>query len=211
MNDLIIVGAGGFGWEVAQYARDMGIQSEPLQVKGFLDDDPAKPNHNHHKLPILGNTRDYPIQSTDRFLISVGDPAMRREIQERLRARGATFASLVHPRAYVSPSAKIGSGCIIAPFATVGSYACLEDHVLLNIFASAGHDTHVGSFCVLSPYAVVSGSSVLEDGVFVGAHGVVTPDKRIGSNAQVAAGAVVYRDLPSDVLAVGNPAKAARL
>lgn len=211
MHHLIIVGAGGFGWELAQFARDAIEHGAALRVKGLLDDDPDLQPPPHTDLPILGNTHDYAIDPADRFLISVGDPATRRQIGERLRARGAQFTSLVHPQTYVAPTAMIGNGCIIAPFATVGNCACLGDHVLLNLFASAGHDAQIGAYGVISPYAVVSGGAVLGDAVFVGAHGVVTPQKTVGSQSQVAAGAVVYRDLPNDVLAVGNPAKAAPL
>lgn len=211
MHDLIIVGAGGFGWELAQFAREAAAQGAPLRLKGFLDDDPARRPPPHADLPILGSTDEYRICPADRFLISLGDPAKREQLSQRLRAQGAEFASLIHPQTYVAPTATIGDGCIVAPFATVGSYATLGDHVLLNLFASAGHDARIGSYGVLSPYSVISGGAVLEEAVFVGAHGVVTPERTVGARTQVAAGAVVYRDLPSRVLAVGNPAKAAHL
>ena len=60
---------------------------------------------------------------------------------------------------------------------------------------------------MLSPYAVVNGGSTLEDEVFMGTHATITPNIRVGRRSKVAAGAVVYRDVPEQSLATGNPAK----
>ena len=48
------------------------------------------------------------------------------------------------------------------------------------------------------------------DNVWLGAGVIVCPGVSIGENTVVGAGAVVVRDLPTNVLAVGNPAKVIR-
>ena len=48
------------------------------------------------------------------------------------------------------------------------------------------------------------------DNVWLGGGVIVCPGVTIGENTVVGAGAVVTRDLPADVVAVGNPARAAR-
>jgi maltose O-acetyltransferase len=50
----------------------------------------------------------------------------------------------------------------------------------------------------------------LEDGVWLGGGVIVCPGVTIGANTVVGAGSVVLRDLPPDVLAVGNPSRAVR-
>ena len=45
------------------------------------------------------------------------------------------------------------------------------------------------------------------DRVFVGAGSIVLPGVSIGDNAIIGAGSVVSRDIPSDVVAAGNPAQ----
>lgn len=47
----------------------------------------------------------------------------------------------------------------------------------------------------------------IEDDVWIGAHAVVLPGVSIGSHSVVAAGAIVNRDVPSNTLVVGVPAK----
>jgi acetyltransferase-like isoleucine patch superfamily enzyme len=48
---------------------------------------------------------------------------------------------------------------------------------------------------------------VIEDGVWLGAGVVVTDGVRIGRNADIGAGAVVTRDIPPGVVALGVPAR----
>jgi maltose O-acetyltransferase len=51
---------------------------------------------------------------------------------------------------------------------------------------------------------------VIGDNVWLGGGAIVLPGVTIGANTVVGAGAVVTRDLPADVVAVGNPARIIR-
>ncbi|HEU5472542.1 MAG TPA: sugar O-acetyltransferase [Actinophytocola sp.] len=51
---------------------------------------------------------------------------------------------------------------------------------------------------------------VIEDNVWLGGGAIVLPGVTIGANTVVGAGAVVPRDLPPNVVAVGNPARIVR-
>lgn len=211
--NLVIVGAGGFGRELLQYAIDASRSMQELSVKGFLDDDVRKAVKSVNQLGarIVGNTTDYRIDFCDRLLISIGDPATRRSIFERLHQRGAKYFTLVHPTAYVAPTAHLEQGCIVAPFAFVGSFAHIECNALLNLYAVAGHDVRIGAHSVLSPHAVVNGGSIVGQQVFIGTHAVTAPGVRIGGGCKVSAGAVLYREAPEQSLVTGNPAKSYRL
>ena len=207
--DIVIVGASGFGRELAQYVRDAIDDRPDVRLKGFLDDDVSKRTGfgTDDGIGVIGDTHTYEVQASDRFLIGVGDPELRKMMAERLTERGARFFTLIHPRAYVAETAVLGEGCIIAPFANVGSNVQLGDHVLVNLYGSAGHDSHIDSCSVISPYGAVNGGALLDEQVFVGSHAVVTPNLKVGRRSKVAAGAVVYRDVPEHSLASGNPAK----
>jgi maltose O-acetyltransferase len=51
---------------------------------------------------------------------------------------------------------------------------------------------------------------VIGDNVWIGGGAIICPGVTIGTDSVVGAGAVVTRDLPAGVLAVGNPARIAR-
>jgi maltose O-acetyltransferase len=50
----------------------------------------------------------------------------------------------------------------------------------------------------------------IEDNVWLGGGAIVLPGVRIGENSVIGAGAVVTKDVPADVVAVGNPARVLR-
>lgn len=207
-HGLVIVGAGGFGREVLQYAYDVCLVDRSLYVKGFLDDTVTDLTAFGLDVAVLGDTRSYQPAASDRLVIAVGEPSLRAALARRFEERGAAFASIVHPLAYVSAAARVGVGCVVAPFATVGAAARLGDHSVLTFYASVGHDARVGRCCAISPHAVANGGTEIGDEVFVGSHAVVNPLKVVGDRSKVAAGSVVYRSVPPDSIASGTPAKA---
>jgi len=48
---------------------------------------------------------------------------------------------------------------------------------------------------------------VIEDGVWIGACSTILPNVHIGKSALIAAGSIVIKDVPSDCMVGGNPAK----
>ena len=51
---------------------------------------------------------------------------------------------------------------------------------------------------------------IIEDDVWIGANVTVLPGVTIGENSIIGAGSVVTKDIPSNVIAVGNPCKVLR-
>ena len=51
---------------------------------------------------------------------------------------------------------------------------------------------------------------IIEDHVWIGAGAIILPGVRIGKDSVIGAGSVVTKDIPDNVLAVGNPARVIR-
>ena len=51
------------------------------------------------------------------------------------------------------------------------------------------------------------GSPIIEDNVDIGANAVLVGDIRIGRNSIIGAGSIVVKDVPPNVIVVGNPAR----
>lgn len=206
-GEVCIIGAGGFSRELYQYVRDEGR----LQVRGFLDD----ANPDLVRLPdgcrLLDRISDYKPSAGERFILALGDPGKRSQIAHKFLERGAVFETVVHPRAYVAATASIGPGSVVAPFASVGAYAVVGSLVQVHFYASVAHDAVIGDNVALSPYSVVNGGGCVGEGSFLGTRATVNPLKKVGEFSKVAAGSVVYQDVPAWSLASGNPAKSRRL
>jgi sugar O-acyltransferase (sialic acid O-acetyltransferase NeuD family) len=209
MARLVIAAAGGFGRELAAYARDAGFE-----IAGFLHDLDTYPGSLDGVslgAGVLGTIDGYEPAAEELVAIGLGDIGPRLEIANRLTARGAQLATVVHPSAWVAPSATLGAGVVVAPFALIGPDVRIGELTLVNDHATVSHDAVVGRCCVISPHAVANGRVVLEDEVFMATHAVVTPRRRVGARSAVSAGSVVFRDVPADSLAAGNPARSRRL
>ena len=197
---VVLIGGGGFAKEVAQYALDVG-----KSIKGILSKEAPSAELAAHA--HLGDEASYAIAADDEFVIAIGDARIRQRAYAGLEARGVRWASIVHPTAYIAPSAQLGPGAIICPFAFVGVHARLGAHVVLNTYASVGHDAIVGDCTVFSPYSCINGWANLGEAVFLGSQAVVTPKVVLGGISKVAAGSVVTQDAPRGSLLMGNPAK----
>jgi sugar O-acyltransferase (sialic acid O-acetyltransferase NeuD family) len=206
--DLLIAGAGGLGRELALYAAEaIAAGRLAARLAGFLDDGAGQPARFGCPLPVLGGIRSHAPRPGQRLVIAVGDPSARAGLAALLEARGAGFASVVHPLAYVAGNAEIAEGCIIAPFATIGAHAVLGAHAVVNTHAGIGHDCRLEDCCTLSPHVVLSGGVRLDREVLLGSGAVVTAGLTVGARSRIAAGAVVYGDIGADLLALGNPAR----
>lgn len=202
MTALIIVGAGGFGRQMLSYALELG-----LDVAGFVDDDLHALDGTETELPILGTTEIMASPSGHEFVVAVGDPASRQRLSQAVTKVGGRLRTVVHPSAVVDRTATLGAGCVVCPFAVIGTGAQVGPNAMINVHATAAHDTIVGADCVLAPYSVLNGHASLGEGVFVGTHAAVLPRVPIGAFAKVSAGSVVYSDVEPGSLVAGNPAQ----
>lgn len=202
----MIVGAGGFGREVLQWARDAWPE-DAARVAGFLSADSGILEGHAAAPPIVGNPDDFVPRPGDGFLLAIGIPGVRRRVAERLLARGAEFLSLIHPTAVVAATATIGAGSIICPHAVVSDCARLGNFTLVNYHASVAHDAVTGDFAVLSPYAALGGGATVGDDVFLGLHASVGPGVAVGERSKVAANSCALADVPPDSLVHGVPGR----
>lgn len=129
--------------------------------------------------------------------------------------------------------AEIGENCYIEPpfYANWGGHHC---HFGKNVYCNFGctfvDDTHiyVGDYTMFGPNVTVAtaGHPILPElreqayqynasvhigkNCWIGAGAVILPGVTIGDNTVIGAGSVVTKDIPSNVVAVGNPCRVLR-
>lgn len=129
--------------------------------------------------------------------------------------------------------AEIGEGCVVeAPFSANwgGKHIHFGKFVYANFNLTAVDDTHifVGDYTMIGPNVTLAtaGHPVcpqlrrqayqynlpihIGKNCWLGAGVIVLPGVTIGDNTVIGAGSVVTKDLPSDVVAVGNPCRVMR-
>ncbi|NOH95220.1 sugar O-acetyltransferase [Vibrio sp. 99-70-13A1] len=128
--------------------------------------------------------------------------------------------------------AEVGQDCYIeAPLrANWGKHTHLGNNVYANFNLTLVDDTHIyiGNSVMIGPNVTIAtaGHPIdpelrrkvaqfnipihIKDNVWIGANSVVLPGVTIGENSVIGAGSVVTKDIPSGVVAVGNPCRVMR-
>lgn len=208
MNDIIIVGAGGFGLELSEYIKQ-DIESGSLKnvsLKGFLDDQTEAYKRENIKTPYLGTITEYQPERNDRLLIAIGNPYIRRIVHERLSVKKCRYMSYIHSSAYVSKTAVIKEGVIVCPYSIVNSSSVLDEYSLINVFCSIGHGARVGKYSVLSPYSAVNGDASLGCQCFMGTRATVFPKVSVGENCTIDSHSYAKKSVENDYI-ISNRSK----
>ncbi|MEZ8228213.1 sugar O-acetyltransferase [Vibrio splendidus] len=128
--------------------------------------------------------------------------------------------------------AEVGEGCYIEPplHANWGRHTHLGDNVYVNFNLTLVDDTDVfiGDNVMIAPnVTIATGTHPISpelrlkaaqfnvpvrigNNVWLGAHTVVLPGVTIGENSVIGAGSIVTKDIPANVVAVGNPCRVVR-
>ena len=172
------------------------------------------------------------------FLYLPGDESLQREqlqCLDRLHEFNQLRPSQLEEKAAMLQKmfAEIGEDCYIeTPLHTNfgGRYVHFGKKIYANFNLTLVDDTHiyVGDFCQIGPNVVLATAghpidpTLREQGLqfnapirvgrncWLGAGVLVMPGVTIGDNTVVGAGSVVTKDLPSHVVAVGNPCRVLR-
>jgi UDP-perosamine 4-acetyltransferase len=193
---LYVAGTGSFALEVVEYARASGHD-----VRGLLELlDPGRVGSEVHGLPVVA-----PDTGPGTAVLGLGGD--RLELWSLLAEHGWRAATIVHPAAHVSPSARLAEGCLVGPAAVVGASAELGPHALVARGALVGHHTRLGAGSVLNPGANVGGNAHVGDGAVLGMGSIVVNGVEVGAGAVVAAGAVVVRPVAPATRVQGVPAR----
>jgi len=209
MHDLVIVGAGGHGRETLDIVEAINAASaQPLwRFVGFVDDGPADNQLIERRNTAVVGATEWLEANASTYVIGIGSPEIRAQLDARLTAAGRTAATLVHPSATVGSDNSTGHGVLLAAGSRVTTNVTLGRHVHLNVNAVVSHDCIIGDHTTLSPGVHLNGNVTVGNGVFFGTGAIVTPGITIGDHAVVGAGAVVVADVPAGSTVKGVPAK----
>lgn len=174
MEQLLLVGAGGFGRVVLEHAA---LSYECV----FLDDGDLL---SINGVPVIGKIADIEklYGKYKLLLVTIGNNKLRESIYKRAGEAGYRFPNIIVPSAYVSPYSSIGTGCVILNNAVVQNNAKIGNGCILNPGVEAHHDSIIGNNCLVYTNSVVRSLAHVGDRVW------------IGSTASVATGATVPDD-----------------
>lgn len=207
MRDLLIVGAGGFGREVLNWALAIPETQRDWQVAGFLDSNPKALDGFSLPYRVIGDPLNYVPTGDEAFLCAIGEPEVKLRVCRGLKARGAKFVSLIHPTVVMGSGCVVSEGCVLCPGVILTTNVKLGEFVILNLYTIIGHDAVVGDGSTLNPHSAVTGWVKLGEGVLLGTHATILPRGVVGDYAVVGSGSVVLRKVRAHTSVMGVPAQ----
>ena len=210
LQKIVIIGAGGFGRETCDVLQEIQNQHNRWELLGFLDDDSKQSEEEYAGYRVLGpidwlKRQDNPEKIS--VIIAVGNNELRKRIAEKIKKIGCIFASLIHPDVRIAHNVNIGEGVIITAGCILTNRIKIGNHVIINLDVTIGHDVTIEDFVNINPGVHINGSNYISQGAYIGTGVVTIQNVRIGQWSVIGAGAVVVKDIPEKVLAVGIPAE----
>lgn len=211
MKKLCIYCVGGLGKEVFDIATRINIIDSRWDEIFFVDD-----NEELAETAYLGR-----LFSADKMLIEFdidtievvianGEPIIKAKLFKKVKKLKLNITSLIDPLSSVSSSANIGEGLIAYPFSIIASDTFIGNNVLVNASAIIGHDIKIGNNTVIGPHVCVGGATTIGNNSYIGMGSKIKEQLSIGSKVIVGMSSAVYKDVPDNVIAMGNPARPMR-
>ncbi|MBM4429695.1 MAG: acetyltransferase [Chloroflexi bacterium] len=210
MQKVVILGAGGQGWETLGILEDINRErGEQWDILGFIDEDPVKHGRVLEGKPVLGDLGWFLTVSKHdvKVICAINEVGARQRIVARALHLGLEFCNVISPYAYISPRAKLGIGITVAAFCVINTNASIGDHVMINVSSTISHDARIGRFSIINPGVHLAGNIRVGEGCYIGMGANVIQGITIGAGSIIGAGAVVIRDVSANVTAVGVPAR----
>jgi sugar O-acyltransferase (sialic acid O-acetyltransferase NeuD family) len=209
MKKVIVVGSGGH----AKVVIDILTAMSRIQIAGVTSVDLAagsvfcgyKVLGNDSALPQL-----YSDGKFDELAIGIGgykDNELRTKIFTNLKSLGFKITTVVHPTAFVSNTVKLGEGCVIFPGVLLNTEVQIGYNSIVATGASIDHETIIGNNVLVSAGVTIGAYANIHDNALIALGVKIISGITIGAKTLIGAGSVVVKNIESNSVAMGVPAK----
>lgn len=210
MKDLYIIGAGGFGREVAWLVKRINQINPTWNLKGFIDDNESRWGSKEGNYPVYGGCEYLKAQGAVYAVCAIGSAKIRKRVIEKLNGSSVRFATLVDPSVLMSDRIILGEGSIICAGTILTVDIKIGNHVIINLNSTVGHDAVLDDFVTIYPSVNVSGMTHLGECSEYGTGMQIIQGIKVAENTIIGAGAVVVRNIEEEGVYAGCPARKVR-
>jgi sugar O-acyltransferase (sialic acid O-acetyltransferase NeuD family) len=209
-RNLLLAGAGGFARETAEAVRAVNASFPTWVLRGFLDDDPSLHGASIGGVPVVGPIEAVHDHPDAEIVICTASPdayLSRGLIADRLGLDDERYATVVHPTATIGESCRVGPGSVLLAHTDLTADVVVGRHVAVMPQVVLTHDVRIDDCATIASGVTVSGSCHVAEGAYIGTGVCLREGITVGERAMVGMGAVVTRDVPSERLWFGAPAR----
>lgn len=201
---IAIYGAG----QGAQTLNECLSFNKEFGVVCFVDDAPDHPSE-LDGLVVLHSTWLEKLSAAGLTCVAteIADGTARLRIREQVERLGMSMPKVVHPSAFIAPSARVGPGTFVKAGAVIETNVVVGSCCIVDNGAVIAHDTQLGDCVHLAPGVSLGSSIKVGDLTIVGIGASVSTGVHIGSRCIISVGSSVVRDVPDNSIVEGVPGR----
>ncbi len=206
MKKIYIVGAGGFGRELLQWIKDINEAKPRWEIGGFLDDDPDALKSCVCDYKVVGSVSGWRPSEDEEFALALANPRAKEKVTASMKAKGAVFASVIHPTAMLTSFSGYGEGLVMFPYSKLSVNSRAGDFVTI-LSSGIGHDVEIGDYTTISGACSILRNVKIGRRVFLAANAAVANGVTIGDDAYIGLGSIIIKDVQAGQKTFGSPAR----
>lgn len=206
MDVIYIFGAGAQG----RVVLDILLSQYPSSSFYFVDDRHEIQGQLINNIKVISKETMFLKSPNPNIHLAIGNNELRAKLFSDLVSKNCNLINAIHSSAVVVPSAKIGNGNMIGIHSTINSNAYIGSGCIINTNVIIEHDSIIENFSSISPGSVIGGRVNVKEKAFISSNATIHARVEIGSKAIIGMGAVVTKNVESEMMVYGNPAKVIR-
>jgi len=209
---VVILGASGNGLDIVDTLLDINqsVGYQKYECIGFLEDkQELQGKEVYLGYKVLGKIADATqFSETVFFATAIGSSKTflkKADILSHIPL--SRFVTLIHPTAYISRTAKIGTGSVILQNVTIANNICIGNQVVILANTVINHDCVIGDCSCIASSVSISGGVKIGKNCYIGTNTVIRENVKVGKKCLIGMGSNVLQDIPDNHVVMGNPAR----
>ena len=195
MKDIVIIGAGGIGREVAWIIEEINEVNPTWNILGFVDENSEIWGKELNGYKVLGGLDILDkLESKPEVIVAIANCGVKKDIVAKLNNK-FNFATIIYPTVKISKYIEIGQGTIIYPGVILTVNTSIGNHIIISGNCGIGHDTVIDDYSSVLWGSNFSGFNTVREECFIGVGTKVIQGINIGRGRKVDAGTVVIENI----------------
>ena len=158
-------------------------------------------------IPINNRNTIKKLKKNDLVFLAIGDNKIRSYYFKVLKLKFVKFINLISKNSFISPLASLGDGILVNNNCIINAGSKIDDNCIINSGAIIEHDVTVGKNSHICPGVVIGGNTSIGPNCFIGLGSNIIDKINIGSNTTLGSGSLVIKNIKSNQVFAGSPAK----
>ncbi|MGL4773736.1 MAG: transferase [Clostridium sp.] len=190
-KDIVIIGSGGIGREVAYFIEEINKENDQWNILGFIDDNKDVHGKILNGYNVLGGVNELlSLNSKPYVVIAIANCEVKSKIAKLLNNE-FDFATIVHPSVRVGELIKIGKGSIIYPGVILTVNTEIGEHVLISGNCGIGHDSLIGNYTTILWDCNLSGYNTIGEACYLSIGSILNQMAKVSDNTKINQGMIV--------------------